>query len=77
MRYWLATASSQSIQSRLDPGDEVAWYRLSQAERATGNREAQQEARAMFQELHSTKPLHKPAVSDEITPQKLGPDAPE
>jgi hypothetical protein len=31
----------------------------------------------MVQELHSTKPLHKPAVSDEITPQKLGPNAPQ
>lgn len=60
--------------TKLNPDDEVAWYRLAQAERGTGNREGQQQALAMFQKLHSAKPLHKPVVGDEITPQKLGND---
>jgi tetratricopeptide (TPR) repeat protein len=57
--------------TRLNPGDEIAWYRLAQAERATGNREGQQKALAVFQKLHSANPLHKPATSDEVTPQQL------
>jgi tetratricopeptide (TPR) repeat protein len=60
--------------TRVNPDDEVAWYRLAQAERATGNREAQQKAMTAFQRLHNSTPgtLRKPNASDEITPQKLG-----
>ncbi|MGB6691630.1 MAG: tetratricopeptide repeat protein [Terracidiphilus sp.] len=60
--------------TRINPYDEVAWYRLAQAERATGNREAQQKALAAFQRLHSSSPgaLRNPNAADEITPQKLG-----
>jgi len=61
--------------TQVNPGDEVAWYRLSTAERATGNREAQQKALAAFQKIHGAKPLHKPNTGDEITPQKIGADA--
>jgi tetratricopeptide (TPR) repeat protein len=59
--------------AKLNPDDEVAWYRLAQAERAVGNREAQQKAMAEFQRLHSASAdaQHKPTV-DEITPQKIG-----
>jgi tetratricopeptide (TPR) repeat protein len=60
--------------TQVNPDDEVAWYRLSTAERATGNREAQQKALAAFQKIHSAKPLHKPNTGDEITPQKIGAD---
>jgi tetratricopeptide (TPR) repeat protein len=60
--------------TRLKPDDEVAWYRLAQAERATGNREGQQKALAAFQKLHNSTPvtLRKPNTSDEITPQQIG-----
>lgn len=61
--------------TQVNPDDEVAWYRLSTAERATGNREAQQKALAAFQKIHSAKPLHKPNTGEEITPQKIGADA--
>jgi tetratricopeptide (TPR) repeat protein len=37
----------------LDPQDEVAWYRLSQADRALGNTEEQKKALAEFQRLRS------------------------
>jgi len=37
----------------LDPQDEVAWYRLSQADRAVGNMEEQKKALAEFQRLRS------------------------
>jgi len=57
--------------TRVDPDDEVAWYRLSIAERATGNREGQQKALAVFQRIHSAKPLHKPYGDQEITPQHI------
>jgi tetratricopeptide (TPR) repeat protein len=61
--------------TQVNPEDEVAWYRLATAERATGNRQAQQKALAAFQKIHSAKPLHKPNTGDEITPQKIGADA--
>ena len=63
--------------TRVRPDDEVAWYRLAQAERATGNREGQQKALAAFQKLHSSKPgtLRKPNEGEEITPQQIGADA--
>jgi tetratricopeptide (TPR) repeat protein len=63
--------------TKLNPDDEVAWYRLSQAERAAGNREAQQKALAEFQRLHNSTPgaARKPSAADEITPQKLDPAA--
>ncbi len=57
---------------KLNPKDDVAWYRLARADRALGNREGQQKALAVFQELSKAKPLHKP-VADDITPQQIGP----
>jgi tetratricopeptide (TPR) repeat protein len=58
--------------TKISPDDEVAWYRLAQAERALGNRAEQQKALATFQRLHSSTPgtLHRP--NQELTPQKLG-----
>ena len=47
--------------TKLDANDEVAWYRLAQAERAAGNREAQQKALETFRALHaSSSAAHKP-----------------
>lgn len=55
------------------PGDEIAWYRLAQAERGTGNREAQEKALAAFRKIHSSTPgtLRKPNQGEEITPQHI------
>jgi predicted Zn-dependent protease len=63
--------------TRLRPDDEVAWYRLAQAERGTGNRDAQAKALAAFRKLHSSTPvtLRKPNAGDEITPQQLDENA--
>jgi tetratricopeptide (TPR) repeat protein len=60
--------------TRLRPDDEVAWYRLAQAERATGNKDAQQRALEAFRKLHSSTPgtLRKPNEGEEITPQQIG-----
>lgn len=59
--------------TQLRPDDEVAWYRLSQAERAAGNKEAQQKALEAFRKLHSVTPgtLRKPNQDEEITPQQI------
>jgi predicted Zn-dependent protease len=63
--------------TRSRPGDEVAWYRLAQAERATGNKQGQAKALEAFTRLHSSTPgtLRKPNADDEVTPQQLGSDA--
>ncbi|MDE3188762.1 MAG: tetratricopeptide repeat protein [Acidobacteriota bacterium] len=63
--------------TRLRPDDEVAWYRLAQAERGTGNKEGQAKALAAFRKLHSSTPvtLRKPNAGDEITPQQLDENA--
>ena len=60
--------------TKLRPDDEVAWYRLAQAERAAGNKAAQNKALAEFQRLHQTTPgtLRKPDAAEEITPQTIG-----
>lgn len=61
--------------TRLNPDDEVAWYRLARAERAVGNKTEQEKALAVFQKLHSAKPLHKPVTDQEATPQQLDREA--
>jgi tetratricopeptide (TPR) repeat protein len=60
--------------TKLRPDDEVAWYRLSQAERGSGNREEQQRALAEFRRLHTSTPsdLRKPDQVQDVTPQQLG-----
>lgn len=62
--------------TKLEPNDEVAWYRLAQAERAAGNHEAAQKALETFRTLHSssTSP-RKTAGADDVTPQKIDPAA--
>jgi len=60
--------------TKLRPEDEVAWYRLAQAERAAGNKTAQEKALAEFRKLHSSTPpgMARPSASQDITPQQLG-----
>jgi tetratricopeptide (TPR) repeat protein len=60
--------------TKLRPEDQVAWYRLAQAERATGNRAAQEAAMTEFKRLRSASPSFPKMQSDrdEITPQQLG-----
>lgn len=59
--------------TRIRPDDEVAWWRLSQAYRAVGNRQGQMSALATFQKLHNStnsKPSNSPSM-DAVTPQQL------
>lgn len=60
---------------KLNPNDDIAWYRISRADRAVGNKEGQQKAIATFQELSKAKPLHKPVADEEVTPQHIDPGA--
>ncbi len=64
--------------TKIRPDDEVAWYRLSQAERATGNKEAQAKALAAFRKLHNSTPvtLRRPNQDEEVTPQQVDSKAP-
>jgi tetratricopeptide (TPR) repeat protein len=58
--------------TRLRPEDEVAWYRLARADRATGNKEGQAKALAAFRRIHSATPgTLRPASAGAVTPQKL------
>ena len=61
----------------LDPNDEVAWYRLAQALRASGDREGQKQAMETFRRVHASEQnrLIRAGVrlpSGEVTPQELG-----
>jgi len=57
--------------TQVSPDDEAAWYRLAAADRATGDKEGQRKALAVFQKVHSAKPLHKPYDSPDISPQHI------
>jgi len=59
--------------TQLRPEDDVAWYRLSLAQRAVGNKQGQLEALAEFRKTHqmNASTLQRPNAGDEITPQKL------
>ena len=64
--------------TELRPDDQVAWYRLSLADRATGDRAGAQAAMQKFRALQSADKslgLRKPSESD-VTPQTVG-DHPE
>jgi tetratricopeptide (TPR) repeat protein len=61
--------------TNLNSGDEVAWYRLAQAERSTGNREASAKALGKFRTLYAMSSAGRsPVAVDEVTPQQLGSD---
>ena len=56
----------------LNAEDEVAWYRLAQADRALGNAEEQKKALAEFQRLHKQIALQQgTTVPGEVTKQAL------
>jgi predicted Zn-dependent protease len=56
----------------LDADDEVAWYRLSQADRALGNKDQQQKALAQFQRVRSQLALQQgTSPPGEVTKQVL------
>jgi predicted Zn-dependent protease len=60
----------------LDANDEVAWYRLAQAERAAGNSDEAQKAMQTFRTLHAaSSAANKPPSANEVTPQQLDPGA--
>ena len=62
--------------TRLDASDEVAWYRLAQAERAAGHPDEAQKAIQTFRTLHaSSSTANKPPLANEVTPQQLDPGA--
>jgi predicted Zn-dependent protease len=61
--------------TKLDANDEVAWYRLAQAERAAGNREGAQKALETFRTLHESSSAAQKPPADEVTPQQLDPGA--
>jgi tetratricopeptide (TPR) repeat protein len=62
--------------TQIDPNDEVAWYRLAQAYRKTGNVEGRNKALAAFRRLHSSTPieLRKPNGEEQVTPQQIPTD---
>jgi predicted Zn-dependent protease len=60
--------------TKLDATDEVAWYRLAQAQRAAGHPEEAQKAMQTFRTLHaSSSAASKPPLMNEVTPQELDP----
>lgn len=62
--------------TQLDANDEVAWYRLAQAQRAAGHAEEAQKAMQTFRSLHaSSTAATKPPLLNEVTPQQLDPGA--
>jgi tetratricopeptide (TPR) repeat protein len=63
--------------TRLRPEDEVAWYRLVRADRATGDSAGAAKALAVFRRIHNTTPatLRLSSGTDELTPQKLDAEA--
>jgi len=58
--------------TKLDPTDEVAWFRLAEAERAVNNRDAALKADDTFHMLHSGG-ANKLVQTADLTLQKLGP----
>lgn len=62
--------------TKLRPGDSVAWYRLSRAQQAVGDKDAAKESMAVFRKLQSAQAgFHNQITAAEVTPQKLDTDA--
>jgi tetratricopeptide (TPR) repeat protein len=63
--------------TRIRPDDEVAWYRLARAQRATGEDALAAQSMAEFKKVHGTilAGLLGPDMTREVTPQKLDADA--
>ena len=73
--YLQSQAAAQAVApleraTKLDASDEVAWYRLAQAERAAGNAAQAQKAMQTFRGLHASA-ANKPPLANEVTPQQL------
>jgi tetratricopeptide (TPR) repeat protein len=64
---------------KLDPEDEVAWYRLSRAQKSLGNVALQQKALAEFQRLHQKTlqqaGMKEPKSPSEVSKQVIEPSA--
>jgi tetratricopeptide (TPR) repeat protein len=58
--------------TKVDPTDEVAWYRLAQAQRGAGNHEESQKAMETFRKLHDASSSARRPPSADITVQQLG-----
>ncbi len=58
---------------RLNPDDDVAWYRLARAYRGAGRLQDRAKALAEYRRIHSSTPatLPKPNSDEDVTPQKL------
>jgi len=65
--------------AKLRPDDEVVWYRLSRAQRATGKMDAAAMSMAEFRKIHEPNQTGQQGTNSraEITPQKLDADAEE
>jgi tetratricopeptide (TPR) repeat protein len=63
--------------ARLRPDDEVAWYRLSRAQRANGETDAANKSMATFRKIHDPNQTGQqgPNSRAEVTSQKLDADA--
>jgi tetratricopeptide (TPR) repeat protein len=61
--------------------DEVSWYRLSEVERALGNKSEQQSAMAQFRKLHQEKLNQQTSrltdSASDVTKQEVGPEVKE
>ena len=79
---WLSQEKPQLALSHLqkaialNPDNEVAWYRLSQAQRALGNAAEQQRAFSEFQRVRATKQKQQAATGEifsrsEVTKQEV------
>jgi tetratricopeptide (TPR) repeat protein len=79
--YLQSQAGAQAVEplkraTALDANDEVAWYRLAQAERAAGHGDEAQKAMQTFRTLHAaSSAANKPPSANEVTPQQLDPGA--
>lgn len=75
--YLQSQAAAQAVApleraTKLDANDEVAWYRLAQAERAAGHSAEAQRAMQTFRSLHAaSSAANKPPLANEVTPQQL------
>lgn len=62
---------------RLNPGDEIGWYRLSQVQRKLGNTEEQQRALVEFRRLHEkanqSPPTQELFSPNEVSKQQIDP----
>jgi predicted Zn-dependent protease len=78
--YLQGQAAAQAVKpldlaTKVDPTDEVAWYRLAQAQRGAGNREESQKAMEKFRKLHDSSTASRRPPAADITAQQLGPEA--